>query len=228
MQRLVLLAYFPTPPTLKPAPNGGEQLATFMAEIAPYKDDEPPMPLLVTAWGAVADRVTTAIQPNSYAVISGRLRIEKGRPPELQLATFYTVSVPLDLPGVNSITLVGRAGRDPEVRYFESGAMVANISLAVNRASRDDKPDWFDLQVWGKQAQVAADYVRKGSLLGITGSFTLERWTDRATGEERSKPVIRVDRLDLLSSRRDAEAGGGGGYSAPGYGGAASDEEVPF
>jgi single-strand DNA-binding protein len=90
--------------------------------------------------------------------------------------------------GVNSITLVGRAGRDPEVRYFESGSVVANLTLAVNRRSRDDEPDWFNLEIWGKQAQVAADYVRKGSLLGVIGSFKLDRWTDRTSGEERSKP----------------------------------------
>ena len=59
--------------------------------------------------------------------------------------------------GVNSVTLVGRAGRDPEVRYFESGSMVANLTIAVNRRSRDDEPDWFNLEIWGKQAQVAAD-----------------------------------------------------------------------
>ena len=47
--------------------------------------------------------------------------------------------------GVNSVTLVGRAGRDPEVRYFESGSMVANLTMAVNRRSRDDEPDWFNL-----------------------------------------------------------------------------------
>ena len=97
--------------------------------------------------------------------------------------------------GVNSVTLVGRAGRDPEVRYFESGSMVANLTMAVNRRSRDDEPDWFKLEIWGKQAQVAADYVKKGALLGIIGSFKLDRWTDRASGEERSKPVVRVDRL---------------------------------
>jgi len=69
--------------------------------------------------------------------------------------------------------------------------------------------------------------VRKGSLLGITGSFKLDRWTDRTTGEERSKPVINVDRLDLLGSKRDAEGGAGGGYSTSGYGGQ-SEEEPPF
>ena len=105
---------------------------------------------------------------------------------------------------INAINLVGRAGRDPEVRYFESGSIVANFTLAVNRRSRNEEPDWFNLEIWGKQAQVAADYVKKGSLLGISGSFKLDQWRDKTTGEHKSKPVIRVDRLDLLGSRRDS------------------------
>lgn len=106
---------------------------------------------------------------------------------------------------MNHITLIGRAGRDPEVRYFESGSMVANLTLAVNRPTKEKETDWFNLEIWGKQAQVAADYVRKGSLLGIIGSARLETWTDKATGQERSKMVVRVDHLELLGSRRDAE-----------------------
>ena len=107
--------------------------------------------------------------------------------------------------GINSVTLVGRAGRDPEVRYFESGTVVANLTMAVNRRNREDEPDWFNLEIWGKQAQVAADYVKKGSLIGITGSFKLDSWKDRNTGEDRSKPVVRVDRLELLGSKKDSE-----------------------
>tara|TARA_Y100001968_G_scaffold5247_1_gene4638 strand:+ start:55 stop:444 length:390 start_codon:yes stop_codon:yes gene_type:complete len=106
---------------------------------------------------------------------------------------------------INSVTLVGRAGRDPEVRYFESGTVVANLTMAVTRRNRNDEPDWFNLEIWGKQAQVAADYVKKGSLIGITGSFKLDNWKDRNTGENRNKPVVRVDRLELLGSRKDAE-----------------------
>ena len=106
---------------------------------------------------------------------------------------------------INSVTLVGRAGRDPEVRYFESGTVVANLTMAVNRRNRNDEPDWFNLEIWGKQAQVAADYVKKGSLIGITGSFKLDTWKDRNTGEDRNKPVVRVDRLELLGSKRDSE-----------------------
>ena len=107
--------------------------------------------------------------------------------------------------GINSVTLVGRAGRDPEVRYFESGTVVANLTMAVNRMNRNDEPDWFNLEIWGKQAQVAADYVKKGSLIGITGSFKMDSWKDRNTGEDRNKPVVRVDRLELLGSKRDSE-----------------------
>ena len=108
--------------------------------------------------------------------------------------------------GINSVTLVGRAGRDPDVRYFESGSVVANLTIAVNRRNRDDEPDWFNLEIWGKQAQVAADFVKKGSLLGIVGSYKMDRWKDRNTGEDRTKPVIRVDRLELLGSKKDTES----------------------
>ena len=227
MQLITLLAYIEAPPTLRA--SGDTKAAVFTAQVAAYKHDDPPMVIDATVWGAAADIAAAKIQADSYWILSGRFRIEKGQPLGLQVEKFDAVSPPLGLPGTNRAALVGRAGRDPEARYFESGAMVANFTLAVNRRSRDDEPDWFNLEIWGKQAQVAADYVRKGSQLGIIGSLKLGRWTDRTTGEERIKPVITVDRLELLGSKRDAEGGAGGdGYSAPGYGGPASDEETPF
>jgi len=120
---------------------------------------------------------------------------------------------------INSVTLTGRAGRDAEVKYFESGSCVAQFSIAVDRYSKEGgkEADWFNIKLWGKQAQVAADYVRKGSLVGVTGRLEIEKWTDRASGEERSKPVVVGDRLELLGGRREAES------PAPG-----NDEEVPF
>ena len=109
---------------------------------------------------------------------------------------------------LNVVNLVGRAGMDPEVRYFESGSVKCSLTLAVNRpTSKNDEPDWFNLEIWGKTAEVAANYVRKGSLIGVQGSLKIETWSDRNTGANRSKPVIRVDRLDLLGSKRDTEAG---------------------
>ena len=114
---------------------------------------------------------------------------------------------------LNSVTLVGRVGGDPDVKYFESGSVVCNLTLAVNRASRNnDQPDWFNLELWGKQAEVAANYVRKGSLIGVSGALKFEHWKDRSTGMERSKPVIRVERIELLGSRRDNEAPMGNSY----------------
>ena len=127
---------------------------------------------------------------------------------------------------INSVTLVGRAGRDPEVRYFESGTVVANLTMAVNRRNRNDEPDWFNLEIWGKQAQVAADYVKKGSLIGITGSFKLDSWKDRSTGEDRNKPVVRVDRLELLGSKRDSENNNFQNNSS--FNQQPSNDEIPF
>ncbi len=127
---------------------------------------------------------------------------------------------------INSVTLVGRAGRDPEVKYFESGTVVANLTMAVNRRNRNDEPDWFNLEIWGKQAQVAADYVKKGSLIGITGSFKLDSWKDRNTGEDRNKPVVRVDRLELLGSKRDSE--NTNFQSNNSFNQQASNDEIPF
>lgn len=108
---------------------------------------------------------------------------------------------------LNVVSLVGRAGGDPDVRYFESGSVKCNLTLAVDRRSRNsDQPDWFSLELWGKTAEVAANYVRKGSLIGITGALKFDHWQDRTTGAERSRPVIRVDRLELLGSKRDSDS----------------------
>lgn len=106
---------------------------------------------------------------------------------------------------INSVNLVGRVGRDPEVKYFETGKVVAKFSLAVNRRSGDKKTDWFDLELWDKTAETAANYVKKGSLIGIDAELKFERWTDKTTGEPRSKPVLRVDRLELLGSKKENE-----------------------
>ncbi len=202
------------------APVQDEAQVTCRFEIPEYKPGHRPTQII--AWasekaGWVADALLKVL-PDDYLILEGSLRVEPRETPELRISGLSQVH-PVDMPGVNRIALVGRAGRDPEVRYFESGSCVANLSLAVNRIGRDEKPDWFNLGIWGKQAQVAADYVRKGSQLGIVGRFELDHWTDRTTGEERSKPVVYVDDLRLMGSKRDAESFGGG---------EPRDEEAPF
>jgi single-strand DNA-binding protein len=107
---------------------------------------------------------------------------------------------------INNVVLTGRAGRDPEVRYFESGSAVANLSIAVDRFRREDDPDWFEVEIWGKQAQLAADYLRKGQLFGLEGRLEQSKWTDRATGEQRSKVVIKTSRFVLLESKAASES----------------------
>ncbi|MCT7970302.1 single-stranded DNA-binding protein [Laspinema sp. D1] len=102
---------------------------------------------------------------------------------------------------MNTAHIVGRVGQDPELRYFESGRVLAKISIAVNRNSRSEQPNWFSVEIWGKTAEVAANYVRKGSTVGVSGSLKIDEWTDPNTGEVRSRPVIKGRRLELLGSK---------------------------
>ena len=109
---------------------------------------------------------------------------------------------------INHINLVGRLGQNPDIRYFESGKVITKINLAVNRNSKDESPDWFEVQLWNKAAEIAGNYTTKGSLVGIEGELKLEEWVDKNTGIQRSKPVIIATRLELLStsnSKQDDE-----------------------
>ncbi len=105
---------------------------------------------------------------------------------------------------MNSVTLVGRVGKEIDIKHFESGSVVAKFSLAVNRRKKDDQPDWFDLECWGKTAEVVEKYVSKGKQIAVKGSLKFDRWNDRNTGQERSRAVIQVDKLELLGSKNDA------------------------
>lgn len=107
---------------------------------------------------------------------------------------------------LNVVNLVGRVGGEPDVKYFDSGSVKCTLTLAVNRPTKNsDEPDWFNLELWGKTAEVAANYVRKGSQIGVQGALKIETWSDRNTQANRSKPLIKVDRLDLLSKRVETE-----------------------
>jgi single-strand DNA-binding protein len=117
---------------------------------------------------------------------------------------------------LNVVTLVGRVGGDPDVKYFESGSVKCRLTLAVNRISKNnDQPDWFTLELWGKQAEVAEKYVQKGKLIGVKGALKFDSWTDKSSGASRTTPIILVDQLQLLGSKRDNEGGAessGGGF----------------
>ena len=107
---------------------------------------------------------------------------------------------------INVVTLVGRVGSDPDMKYFESGSVKCRLTLAVDRKTRNsDEPDWFELELWGKTAEIAGSYVRKGKQIGVKGALKFDSWNDRNTGVPRSKPVVVVEQLELLGSRRDTE-----------------------
>lgn len=107
---------------------------------------------------------------------------------------------------INHIVIVGRAGKDAEIRYFESGKVVTTFTLAVNRPIKDGQTDWFDIEVWGKQAEIAGEYIKKGSLIGIEGKIRWDSWNHKETGELMTKPMIAADSIRLLGSKKDNNA----------------------
>ncbi len=114
---------------------------------------------------------------------------------------------------MNTVNLIGRAGKDPEIKYFESGSVKTSISMAVDRYNGKDKEkttDWFDLEAWGKTAEILGEYVKKGNQFGITGNLEFQTW--EKDGEKRSKVIIKIDRLDLLGNGGKGESVG----AAPG------------
>lgn len=106
---------------------------------------------------------------------------------------------------INTVNLVGRLGRDPEVKWLESGKVNATFSIAVNNPFNKDQADWFNIEVWGKSAEVVATYCKKGSLLGLSGHVKIDHWDDKNTGATRSKPVINADNIYLLGGKQDQQ-----------------------
>ena len=108
---------------------------------------------------------------------------------------------------MNTVVVVGRAGRDAEVKNFESGKSKASFSLAVNRwdsKSSEEVTDWFNIEVWDKQAEFAGNYLKKGRLVAVEGRIRINNWTDQS-GESRQSYLITASNIKLLGSKRDAE-----------------------
>ena len=101
---------------------------------------------------------------------------------------------------LNEVTIVGRVGQDPEIKYFESGKAKTVLSLAVNRGKDQtgtEITDWFRAEFWDRPAEIAAEYVKKGNLIGVIGTLTLNKWIDNS-GTERELYFIRAEELRLL------------------------------
>ncbi|TDR80037.1 single-stranded DNA-binding protein [Paludibacterium purpuratum] len=136
---------------------------------------------------------------------------------------------------VNKVILVGNLGRDPEVRYMPSGDAIATLSIATTDSwmdkqsgQRQEQTEWHRVVFFGKTAEVAAQYLKKGSQVYVEGSIRTRKWQDKETGQDRFSTEIRGDRMQMLGGKS------GGGGSAPmdggddyGYQGGRNDAPPP-
>jgi single-strand DNA-binding protein len=107
---------------------------------------------------------------------------------------------------INQVILVGRLTRDAELKYTNSGTAVSNLSVACNEAMKQQDGTWqnqghfFDVTLWGKQAEGLQQYLTKGRQIAIQGRLKQQSWTDQQTGQNRSKVVINAQSLELLAA----------------------------
>ena len=119
---------------------------------------------------------------------------------------------------VNKVILVGNLGRDPEVRYTQGGAPVANFTLATNEVwtdkagGRQERTEWHRIVVWGKQAEIVKEYLVKGRQVYVEGSLQTRQWDDR-DGNKRSTTEVKAMKVVLLGGR--GEGGGSTRSEAP-------------
>lgn len=125
---------------------------------------------------------------------------------------------------LNKVMLIGNLTRDPELRYTPKGTAVADIGLAINRVwnneqnQRQEETTFVDITLWGRQAELAQQYLTKGRGVYIEGRLQMDTWDDKATGQKRSKLKVVAENLQFLPDGKggSGNAGGsGGGYSQP-------------
>lgn len=121
----------------------------------------------------------------------------------------------------NKVILVGNLTRDPEVKYTSGGTAVTEVGLAVNRTWFDkqqnqkrEETTFVDVTLWGRQAEVAGEYLSKGRSVLIEGRLQLDTWDDRETGKKRSKLRVVGENMTMLGGRGDGGSGGGGRSSS--------------
>jgi len=117
---------------------------------------------------------------------------------------------------INRVVLTGNLTRDPELKHLPSGTALCSLRIAVNTRRKDesgqwtDKPNYFDISVWGAQGENCAQYLAKGRPIAIDGRLEWREWQDKE-GNTRQNVEIVADSVQFLGSRDDAGMGGGGG-----------------
>lgn len=129
--------------------------------------------------------------------------------------------------GVNKVILVGNLGQDPEVRYMPGGGAVANISIATSESWKDkatgeqkEKTEWHRVVIFGKLAEIAGEYLKKGSQVYIEGALQTRKWTDQASVEKYTTEIVVamngvMQMLGSKPSQGQQQSGEKGGWGAP-------------
>ena len=122
--------------------------------------------------------------------------------------------------GVNKVILVGNLGNDPEVRYMPNGNAVANLSLATSESWKDqqgqvqERTEWHRLTMYRRLAEIAGEYLKKGSQIYVEGKLQTRKWQDQQ-GQDKYTTEIIVDQMQMLGGRGGDGGGGNGGYQRP-------------
>ncbi|HEU4589873.1 MAG TPA: single-stranded DNA-binding protein [Steroidobacteraceae bacterium] len=127
--------------------------------------------------------------------------------------------------GINKVILIGNLGADPETRAMPSGTTVANIRVATSESWKDkqsgeqqERTEWHSVAFFGRLAEIAGEYLRKGSKVYIEGSLRTRKWQDKQ-GQDRYTTEIIANEMQMLDSRGGGMGGGGGGDYGGGGGG---------
>jgi len=121
---------------------------------------------------------------------------------------------------VNKVILIGNVTRDPEVKFTSKGSAVTDIGLAINRnytldnGEKREETTFVDVELWGRLAEIAGEYAKKGRPLYVEGRLRMDTWEDKASGQKRSRMKVVGENLQLLGGRTE----GGGGRPAGGGG----------
>ena len=110
---------------------------------------------------------------------------------------------------VNRVILVGHLGKDPEIKYTASGMAMAKFSVATSEVRKDpqgnrqESTEWHNVVVWGKQAEIAGEYLKKGTLIYLEGRLRTRSWDDPQGGGKRYATDVNADRFTMLGPRQD-------------------------
>lgn len=137
--------------------------------------------------------------------------------------------------GINKVIAIGNLGADPETRYIPSGAAVTNFNMAVSESWKDkqtgeqkERTEWIKVEVWGKLAEICAEYLRKGSQCYIEGKLQTDKWQDQE-GNDRWTTKVRANDVQFLGGRggpRDTDRNDRTPPPAPAPGD--PDDDIPF